>query len=139
MTASNTEKRSHERTHFFLVPTEQERVRFWVFKPDDELDARAGVILDVGEGGLRVLVDPSAPLNGTHYRVRVIAVEAPASAPPMTCRMKLAWCEPDGNLGYMAGLQFEDEAGEVVRYVSARPPTSERRTWICCTLRDAQA
>ena len=130
------EKRRHERTHFFLVPTEQERVRFWVFKPADELESRAGVVLDASESGLRILVDPSGEFGGGHHRVRLLV--DPASGTwkmPLECTMKLVWCEPDGNMGYMAGMQFEEGAGDVVSYIAAHPPSSERRSWICCTLR----
>jgi hypothetical protein len=136
MTDIAGDKRRHERTHFFLVPTEQERVRYWVFKPEDEIDARAGVILDMSEGGLKILVDPSGPVAALSYRVRIL-VEPGGWTRPLECTMRLVWSEPDGNHGYMAGFKFESGAEDVLRYISTNPPSIERRTWICCTLRDA--
>jgi PilZ domain len=126
-----SEKRAHERTHCFLVPTDEERVRFWVLKPAADIDARAGVILDASDSGMRILVDPSGDFEGGHYRVRLLV------DPPVECTMKLIWCEPDGDEGYMAGMQFDTGAPEVVAYIAAHPPAADKRTWISCTLRPA--
>jgi|SRR5579862_6430137 len=123
------DKRRHERMHMFLVPTQEERVRFWVNKPAKDLDARAGVILDASESGMRILVDDDGDFMGGHYRVQLLVDGL------ISCSMKLIWCEADEGLGYMAGMQFDEGGDDVVAYLAAHPPTADHRTWISCTLR----
>lgn len=129
---SGFEKRRHERTHAFLVPTGEERVRVWVLKPAADIDSRAGVILDASESGMRILVDDNGDLTGGHYRLRLLV------DPPIECTMKLIWCEADEESGYLAGMQFDSGAVDVVAYLASHPLSAERSSWICCTLRNTE-
>ena len=128
------ERRRHERVELVRVPGEKGLVRVWVFKPEDQLDALACVILDSSASGLRILVNSSEPLEATRYRLSLLTDAPAGERAALTCIVKTAWCDPKDKMGCVAGVEFEDESHAVSRFIDANPPTADSTSWIRCTL-----
>jgi len=125
------ERRRHSRTEFFLVPTDKERQRVWVFKPEGADHSRGALVLENSDTGMRVLVDPSEPLHPGRYRLAFLANESPPRELEH-CMVTCQWTTPDGALGHFAGLRFDERADEAVRFLSANGPNPEARAWPRC-------
>ncbi|HUL95591.1 MAG TPA: hypothetical protein VLT89_06240 [Usitatibacter sp.] len=129
------ERRRHARTEFFLVPTDKERQRVWVFKPEDAAHARGALVLESNAEGMRVLVDPSEPLHPGRYRLAFLAKDAPPREVEH-CIVTALWTTPDGALGHFAGLRIDERAEEAWRFLAEHRPDPEARAWPRCTIQE---
>jgi hypothetical protein len=130
------DQRRYERTAFFLVPTGREPERVWVFKPQDELDARAGLVLEMSDGGLRLLVEAEEALADGRYHLRLLPIEMQGIDPAdLKCELRLVWSRTEGQLGHYAGFEFEGDASRIVAYLRAQALSIEQRSWMRCLVK----
>lgn len=75
MTTASVDHRIHRRVEFFLVPNQRERTPVWVFKPADAVDAIAGLVLNLSDGGLQVLSASDASPAHAIYEIQLLLGE----------------------------------------------------------------
>jgi hypothetical protein len=126
--------RQHERVSFFLVPVERERLPVWVFVPESTGEGHAGVVVNMGEGGLQILTAAARPLTADLYDMHLI-IGAPEDAPDFSGRVRRIWSRAVGSLGTLQGMQIESADSDAAEFLRAAAPSPHTRNWVRCVLR----
>ena len=133
-TAASPEQRLDRRVEFFLVPVDRERLPVWVFKPGaSDACHPAGLILNLSPGGVQVLTheDPAglpAPLE-----IQLLLGED-AEVARFHGPVRVVWSRPEGTLGHVLGLAFEDRQSPAEAFLSAYEASADQRRWVRCLL-----
>jgi hypothetical protein len=133
VTTPSIEHRIHRRVEFFLVPDRRERVPVWVFKPADAVDAIAGLVMNLSDGGLQVMTASDDALDRERYEIQLLLGEDDA-VPRFRGRVTRVWTREAASAGWLAGLRFDDERSSAEDFIRVyQSPTPERR-WVRCLL-----
>src|ERR1700747_3361609 len=65
VTITSLDHRSPRRVVFLRVPVQREHIPVWIFKPSDALEASAGLVVNLSDGGLQVMTAPDDALEHT--------------------------------------------------------------------------
>ncbi len=134
MPITSVDHRSHRRVEFFLVPVQREQVPVWIFKPADALEASAGLVMNLSDGGLQVLTAADDALQRPAYEIQLLLGEDEA-VPRFRGRVTRVWTrEAPTSVGWLSGLRFDDERSSAEDFIRVyQSPTPERR-WVRCLL-----
>lgn len=137
MQANAIEHRTRRRVEFFRVPAQGGQVPVWVFKPDDAIDASAGLVVDMGEGGLQVLTASDDPLDGARYEIQLLLGEGDA-VPRFRGRVARVWAREAGLAGRLTGLRFEQARSDAEAFIRAWQASAAQPSWVRCVLLPAR-
>ena len=133
MAAIGIEQRLHRRVECFLVQAEQEQLPVWVFKPDDAVEAHAGLVLNLSDGGLQVLTGTDDPLTADTYDVQLLLGEDD-SVPRFRGRATRVWTRPSSTTGYLSGLHFDERASSAEDFIRSYLGSAGGGAWVRCVL-----
>lgn len=133
MTRTSAEHRTHRRVEFFLVPDRRGQVPVWVFKPADAIEASAGLVMNLGEGGLQVLTaSDDAPVHAA-YEIQLLLGED-ETVPRFRGRVSRVWTREAASAGWLSGLRFDDEHSPAEDFIRTWHAAAPERRWVRCLL-----
>lgn len=130
---SSTEQRKDQRVEFFMVPVGHAHFPVWVFKPEGDEAAHAGLIVNASQSGIQVLTDIQQPLNHGDYVLHVLAEDV-GNGDGFRARVTRIWSEPVGSLYQRSGLAFSSGAEDILTYLETNTVKSDDHRWLRCTL-----
>ena len=133
MQTTSTDFRSRRRVEFFLVPVLREQVPVWVFKPADALDAIAGLVMNLSDGGLQVLTGSDDALAPERYEIQLLLGEDDA-VPRFRGRVTRVWTRAAAGAGWLSGLRFDDPHSAAEDFVRTFRVGADGRRWVRCLL-----
>jgi hypothetical protein len=131
------DQRRHPRVEFFLVPTEQEQLPVWVFKPEALVDSHAGLILDMSEGGLQLLTNAEDDLAPGRYEIQLMP-DGSAPDQAFSVDARLIWSSPLSKFGHLSGFEFDDLNSPASQFLADYGLSVSERKWVRCLLRSVQ-
>ena len=129
----SAEHRSRRRVEFFLVPVHREQVPVWVFKPADALEAVAGLVINLSDGGLQVLTGSDDALAGGHYDIELLLGED-ERVPRFRGRVTRVWTREAAAQGWLSGLRFDDAHSAAEDFIRTYRVGADPRRWVRCLL-----
>lgn len=133
VTTSAVEHRHHRRVEFFLVPSQREPIPVWVFKPTDAVDAIAGLVMNLSEGGVQVLTAPGAAPDRAAWEIQLLLGEAEA-VPRFRGRVTRVWTREAASSGWLSGLRFDDAHSSAEVFIRSWRASMPERGWVRCVL-----
>jgi hypothetical protein len=133
VSASAVEHRHHRRVECFLVPSQREAIPVWVFKPADAVDAVAGLVVNLSEGGLQVLTGPGPAPDRAAYEIQLLLGEAEA-VPRFRGRVTRVWTREGQGAGWLSGLHFDDAQSSAEVFIRRWRSSLPERGWVRCVL-----
>ena len=130
---SSSDHRSHRRVEFFRVPVKREQVPVWVFKPSDSVEASAGLVMNLSEGGLQVLTATDDALAQCDYEMQLLLGEDDA-IPRFRGRVTRMWTREAGGTGWLNGLRFDEAQSPAEAFIRAYQSRTDARRWVRCLL-----
>lgn len=130
---SSPDHRQHRRVEFFRVPVLQEHVPVWVFKPADAAHASAGLVMNLGEGGLQVLTASDDPPHRPAYEIQLLLGEDEAVT-RFGGRVTRMWTREATTAGWLCGLRFDDVRSPAEAFLRAYQAEDDARRWVRCLL-----
>jgi hypothetical protein len=130
---SSVEHRSHRRVEFFLVPSQREQVPVWVFKPADAIQATAGLVVNLSEGGVQVLTASGDAPDRAAYEIQLLLGE-PEAVPRFRGRVTRVWTHEAASAGWLSGLRFDDERSSAEDFIRSYRASMPERGWVRCLL-----
>ena len=130
---TNTEHRVHRRVECLLVPADREHVPVWVFKPTGAEGAHAGLVLDISDGGLRVLTGRDDEPTDEAYEVQLLLGEDTDVA-RFRSGVTRVWTRPSRTPGYLSGFRFDDHESSAEMFIRTYQATGSKRRWVRCLL-----
>jgi hypothetical protein len=125
--------RTHRRVEFFLVSNQRERVPVWVFKPADAVDAIAGLVMNLSDGGLQVLsASDAAPVHAA-YEIQLLLGEDETVA-RFRGRVTRVWTREADSAGWLSGLRFDDAHSSAEDFIRAYQSAAPDTRWVRCLL-----
>jgi len=134
----SAEHRSRRRVEFFLVPVHREQVPVWVFKPADALEAVAGLVMNLSDGGLQVLTGTDDALADGHYEIELLLGEDD-SVPRFRGRVTRVWTREAAGSGWLSGLRFDDAHSAAEDFIRTFRLGAGDRRWVRCLLLPVRA
>ena len=133
MSAAAVDHRSRRRVEFFLVPVERERLPVWVFKPKDAVDAIAGLVLNLSDGGLQVLTASGDALDRERYEIQLLLGED-ETVPRFRGCVTRVWTREAQSAGWLSGLRFDDERSSAEAFIRTYQASAGELRWVRCLL-----
>jgi hypothetical protein len=127
------ERRSSPRASFFLVPVARERVPVWVFTPVARGEGFAGLVLDMSDSGVKLLIEADATLLSDRYDLRLVLGEDDGVV-PFEGAVRLAWSEPPTLSGRVCGVEFEREDASARLFIDAFLSDAPSGRWVRCVM-----
>lgn len=128
-----TDHRSHRRVEFFLVPDDRERVPVWVFKPTDAIDAIAGLVMNLSEGGLQVQTASDDAMDREAYEIQLLLGEDERVA-RFHGRVTRVWTREAVSAGWLSGFSFDDDHSSAEDFIRVYQVGVPDRRWVRCLL-----
>jgi hypothetical protein len=129
----SSDHRAHRRVEFFRVPVKREQVPVWVFKPADSVQASAGLVMNLSEGGLQVLTATDDALARSDYEMQLLLGEDEA-IPRFRGRVTRMWTREAGGAGWLNGLRFDEAQSPAEAFIRAYQSGADARRWVRCLL-----
>ena len=133
MPSAAVEHRHHRRVEFFRVPRQREHVPVWVFKPADAIDAIAGLVTNLSEGGLQVLTASDQAPTHARYEIQLLTGEA-ETVPRFRGRVTRVWTREAASPGWLSGLRFDDPHSPAEDFIRAYRAAGPEQSWVRCLL-----
>jgi hypothetical protein len=130
---TSVDHRSHRRVEFFLVPVQREHVPVWIFKPADALEASAGLVMNLSDGGLQVLTAADDALERPAYEIQLLLGEDEA-VPRFRGRVTRVWTREAASSGWLSGLRFDDDHSAAEDFIRVYQASATGRRWVRCLL-----
>ena len=133
MPTTPLDHRSHRRVEFFLVHVQREHVPVWIFKPADALEASAGLVMNLSDGGLQVLTAADDRLDRPVYEIQLLLGEDEA-VPRFRGRVTRVWTRESASTGWLSGLRFDDDHSPAEDFIRVYQAAAPGRRWVRCLL-----
>ena len=133
MAQTSVDHRTHRRVEFFLVPDRREQVPVWVFKPADAVEASAGLVMNLGEGGLQVLTASDDVPAHAAYEIQLLLGED-AAVPRFRGRVTRVWTREAASAGWLSGFRFDDDHSAAEDFIRTWQAAAPERRWVRCLL-----
>ncbi|MDG0852250.1 PilZ domain-containing protein [Roseateles puraquae] len=130
---TSPDQRRYPRVEFFLVPEAHEQLPVWVIKPESATDGRAGVVVNLSEGGLQIAVSADEPLQGQHYEMRLLLGEDDG-VPLFSADVRRVWSRPLNCSAQLGGFEFASHSSEAEQFLVAQTAHVTARRWVHCVL-----
>jgi hypothetical protein len=131
--SSSMEHRADRGVECFLMHGDRERVPVWVFKPADAVDALAGLVINLSDGGLRVLTASADVTAQTSFEIQLLLGEDD-SVPRFRGRATWVWTSEAAGSGWVSGLRFERNRSSADGFIRVYQSTASGRSWVRCLL-----
>ena len=133
MPTTSTDHRIHRRVECFVVHQQRERVPVWVFKPADAVEASAGLVINLSEGGLQVLTAAGESLDRSSYEIQLLLGED-EHVPRFRGRVSRVWTRDAPSAGWISGFSFDDNHSSAEAFIRTYQASTPERRWIRCLL-----
>ena len=133
MPSAAIEHRHHRRVEFFRVPSRREHVPVWVFKPADAMDAIAGLVTNLSQGGLQVLTASDQALAHTRHEIQLLTGEA-ETVPRFRGQVTRVWTREAASSGLLSGFRFDDPHSPAEDFIRAYGAAGPEQSWVRCLL-----
>ncbi len=110
----------------------------WVFKPVDAMDAIAGLVINLSDGGLQVLTSSDDALQRPRYEIQLLLGEDAAVA-RFRGHVSRVWTREANSAGWLSGLRFDDDHSPAEDFIRAYRVGATGRPWVRCLLMPASA
>ncbi|KQY81600.1 MULTISPECIES: PilZ domain-containing protein [Roseateles] len=127
------DQRRSPRVEFFLVPAEHEQLPVWVIKPESLSESRGGVVVNLSEDGLQILMAAEPPLDAQHYELRLLLGED-EGVPLFSASVRRVWSRPLSKIVQLGGFEFETSNSEAEEFLLAQTAQITARKWVRCVL-----
>ena len=127
------DQRRSPRVEFFLVPAEHEQLPVWIFKPEGLADARAGIVVNLSEEGLQILIAAEPSLDAQHYELRLLLGEYDG-VPLFSAAVRLVWSRPLSRIVQVGGFEFESANSQAEEFLRTQTAQITARKWVRCVL-----
>lgn len=127
------DQRRYPRVEFFFVPQANEQLPVWVIKPERETIGRAGVVVDLSEGGLQIAVEADEPLVAQHYELRLLLGED-EGVPLFTADVRRVWSRPLNCSAQLGGFEFASTSSDAEQFLVAQTAHVATRRRVHCVL-----
>lgn len=127
------DQRRSPRVEFFLVPAEHEQLPVWVIKPESLSESRGGVVVNLSEDGLQILMAAEPPLDAQHYELRLLLGED-EGVPLFSAAVRRVWSRPLSKIVQLGGFEFEASNSEAEEFLLAQTAQITARKWVRCVL-----
>ncbi|MFG6466191.1 PilZ domain-containing protein [Roseateles sp. BYS87W] len=127
------DQRRSPRVEFFLVPDAQEQLPVWVIKPADLAGARAGVVVNLSEGGLQILTAAEPELDATHYEMRLLLGEDDG-VPLFSADVRRVWTRALNHRVQLCGFEFSTAHSQAEEFLRAQTAQITARRGVRCVL-----
>jgi hypothetical protein len=131
--STSVDHRSQRRVEFFLVPDRREQIPVWVFKPANAVDAIAGLVMNLSDGGLQVLSAADAAPSGLAFELQLLLGEA-ETVPRFRGRVTRVWTREAAVAGWLSGFRFDDEHSSAEDFIRTYQSAAPERRWVRCLL-----
>ncbi len=133
VSTASTDHRSHRRVECFRVPMHRAHVPVWVFKPSDAVEASAGLLMNLSDGGLQVLTAADDALSHAGYEIQLLLGED-ETVPRFRGRVTRVWTREAISAGWLSGLRFDDERSPAADFTRVYQAGGAARRWVRCLL-----
>ncbi len=127
------DQRRAPRVEFFLVPAAHEQLPVWVIKPEALSDARGGVVVNLSESGLQILMAAEPPLDAQHYELRLLLGED-EGVPLFSAEVRRVWTRPLSRIVQLGGFEFVTANSQAEEFLLAQTAQITARQWVRCVL-----
>lgn len=127
------DQRRFQRVEFFLVPDAHEQLPVWIFKPQELAEERAGVVLNISEGGLQIMTGATPPLEGTHFELRLLVGEDDQAA-RFQGPVKRVWRREHTGRSELGGFEFATPNSLAEEFLASQSANVAARQWVRCVL-----
>jgi len=126
------DNRQHTRVQFFQINRDHDLQPVWVFRHAAP-EAILGLLLDIGSGGVQVLTDKAAPLDGEQFSLLVHQDNSPDG---LLCEVAVLrkWTKPEGSLYLRSGFEFADLADAATSTDILLDAAASGQKWLRCEL-----
>ena len=105
----------------------------WVFKPADAIDAIAGLVMNLSDGGLQVLTGRDDVLERPVYEIQLLLGED-ETVPRFCGRVTRVWTREAASAGWLSGLRFDDDRAPAADFIRVYQVGASGRPWVRCLL-----
>ena len=105
----------------------------WVFRPADAVDAIAGLVMNLSDGGLQVLSASDDSLTHASYEIQLLLGEAETVA-RFRGRVTRVWTREAASTGWLSGFRFDDDHSSAEDFIRTYQAASPDRRWVRCLL-----
>ncbi len=136
VTLVSADHRAQRRVEFFMVPLDRGQMPVWVFKPADVVEAVAGLVMNLSDGGVQVLTTGERGLDDGAHEIQLLLDEE-AAVPRFRGRVTRVWTREADGMGWLSGLRFDktrSPAEDFLRTYQAAVSGAAQRRWVRCLL-----
>ncbi len=105
----------------------------WVFKPTDAIDAVAGLVMNLSDGGLQVLTTSDDALDHAAYEIQLLLGEDETVA-RFRGRITRVWTREASSAGWLSGFSFDDDHSSAEDFIRVYQASAPDRRWVRCLL-----
>lgn len=126
--------RAYERVQFFMLHKDKDFIPVWVFKPADAPSGIAGLVCDIGAGGLQILTQQHEMQVGERFEIMFLDETASKNIPGRL--IELVWTRPAGSAYAQSGFAFVTHVADLVDKLVQHMAGREQR-FLRCMLKSA--
>lgn len=128
------DQRRFQRVEFLLVPDADAQLPVWIFKPQDLAEERAGVVLNISEGGLQIITGTLPPLPGLRFELTLLEGEEDA-LPHYRGWVRRVWRRAHSDRSELGGFEFETPNSLAEDYLASLSINVTPRHGVRCVLK----
>ena len=132
---NDIENRKFERSQFFLIQKENDFLPIWVFKPEDNPSGILGVLVDVSDGGIQILMQKNTLFAGQQFEMSLINQIGGDETKIHPAIIDLVWSNDVGSTYTKGGFTFNVNASQEISTLVSQTFDTEHK-FIRCILRD---
>ncbi|MFZ6675462.1 PilZ domain-containing protein [Undibacterium sp. Xuan67W] len=132
---NDVENRKFERSQFFLVQKDKDFLPIWVFKPEDNPSGMLGVLVDVSQGGLQILMQKNSLVEGQQFEMSLINQIGGDEIRLPPGIIELVWSSEVGSTYTKCGFTFNSYSSDEISMLIAQTFDGENK-FMRCILRE---
>jgi hypothetical protein len=141
---TSAEMRQHLRLDLPAAQLDADSLPGWVFKPVQFTKGPAGLVLNIGDGGLQVLTAANEPLDDGRREVVLLLGRSEAEGEDdqvtwFNAMVERAWSRPVPQMGILHGFRFVSRNSTAEKFLAAHREQLEAGEWVRCVLLKAPA
>lgn len=104
-----------------------------MFKPADAVEAIAGLVMNLSDGGLQVLSAVDDTPAHAAYDIELLLGED-ETVPRFRGRVTRVWTREAASAGWLSGFSFNDTHSSAEDFIRAYQSSTPERRWVRCLL-----
>ncbi|MDM4765580.1 hypothetical protein [Pelomonas sp. SE-A7] len=133
MSEDFADKRQFPRVSFFSPSNERGLLPDWAFRRVPFQNAPAGLVMNLSDGGLQVLISAGETLTTQRHDV-VLLVGEEDQVTWFNGIVETAWARPLGDFGQLLGLSFVKRNSTAEKFLLSYPVQPGTNAWVRCVL-----